>query len=114
MCCRCYSPVSQDYNAETCKQRRTCKICKQSHPTCLPGYLPKKKQSKVTSDSKDGVPPVEDKKLMTSNFAEMDIKCNSSMLNNCNQGTFIKEDIEKNLGAVSREADIAVKTLNGE
>ena len=36
------------------------------------------------------------------------------MLNNCNQGTFIKEDIEKNLGAVSREADIAVKTLNGE
>ena len=63
-----YSPVSQDPNAKTCKQRRTCMICKQSHPLGLHGYLPKKKQPKVTSDTKDGVPPVDDKKLMTSNI----------------------------------------------
>ena len=130
-------------HAKTCKQRRTCMICKQSHPTGLHGYLPKKKQPKVTSDPKDGVLPVDDKKLMTSNFAEMDIECNSSsieskiismcvvpvkvshskskkefstytMLDNCSQGMFIKEDIQKKLGAVGREADITVKTLNGE
>ena len=97
------------------------KISKQFHRTGLHGNLPKKKQPKVTSDPKDGVPPVDDKKLMTSNFAEMNIKCNLSsieskiismcvvpvkvnhskskkefskyaMLGNCSQGTVIKED----------------------
>ena len=80
LCYGCYSLVSQDHNAKTCKQRRTYKICKQSHPTGLHGYLPNKKQPKVTSDPKDGVPPVTDRKLMASNFAEMDIKCNSSSI----------------------------------
>ena len=37
-----------------------------------------------------------------------------AMLDNCSQGMFIKEDIYKNLGAVVREADITVKTVNGE
>ena len=37
-----------------------------------------------------------------------------AMLDNCSQGTFIKEDIQKKLGAVGREANITVKTLNGE
>ena len=101
-------------------------VCKQSHATGLHGYLPKKKERKVTSDPKDGVPPVNNKKLMTSNFAEMDIKCNSSsieskiismcvlpvtishskskkefstyaVLDNCRQVMFIKEDIQKKL-----------------
>ena len=78
----------------------------------------------MTSDPKDGVHPVDNKKLMTSNFAEMDLKCNSSsieskiismcvvtvkvshskskkefsmyvMLDNYGQGAFIKEDIQK-------------------
>ena len=115
-------------------------VCKQSHATGLHGYLPKKKEHKVTSDPKDGVPPVKNKKLMTSNFAEMDIKCNSSsieskiismcvlpvkvshskskkefstyaVLDNCRQVMFIKEDIQKKLGAVGREADITVKLI---
>ena len=34
----------------------------------------------MTSESKDGDTPVDNKKLMTSNFAEMDIKCNSSSI----------------------------------
>ena len=115
-------------------------VCKQCHATGLHGYLPKKKEHKVTSDPKDGVPPVNNKKLMTSNFAEMDIKCNSSsieskiismcvlpvkvshskskkefstyaVLDNCRQVMFIKEDIQKKLGAVGREADITVKLI---
>ena len=80
LCYGSYSPVSQGHNEKSYKQRRTCKICKQSHPTGLHGYLPKKKQPKVTSDSKDSVPLVNNKKMMTSNFAEMDIKCNSSSI----------------------------------
>ena len=73
-----YSPVSQDHYTKTCKQRRTCMICKQSHPTGLHGYISKTKQPKVANDPKDGVPPVNDKKLKASNFAEMDVKFNSS------------------------------------
>ena len=52
-----------------CKNQRICKICKQSLPTDLHGYLPKKYQPKVTSDPKNCAPPVVNKKLMTSNFA---------------------------------------------
>ena len=37
-----------------------------------------------------------------------------AMLDSCSQGTFIKENIQQKLGAVRREADITVKTLNGE
>ena len=55
-------------------------ICKHSHPTVLHRYLPKKRQPNLTSDHKVDVPPAEDKKLMTSNFTEMDIKCNSSSI----------------------------------
>ena len=40
-------------------------ICKQSPPIGLRGYLPKKKQPTVTSVPKDGVPPLDNKKLMT-------------------------------------------------
>ena len=43
----------------------TCMIRKQSHPTSLHGYLPRKKYSKVPNDAKDSVPPVCNKKLMT-------------------------------------------------
>ena len=39
-------------------------ICEQSPPIGLRGYLPKKKQPTVTSDPKDGVTPVDDKKPM--------------------------------------------------
>ena len=37
-----------------------------------------------------------------------------AMLENCSQGTFLKKDIQKKLGAVGREADITFKTLNRE
>ena len=94
-------------------------ICKHSHPTVLHRYLPKKRQPNLTSDHKVDVPPAEDKKLMTSNFTEMDIKCNSSsielkVISMCTVpvignhsksnkevstyamlGNFIKEDIEQ-------------------
>ena len=73
----CYT--KQKINLACPKQRRICMICMQSHPTGLHRYLPKKKQTKVTSDPKDGVAAVDNKKLMISNFAEME-KCNSSSI----------------------------------
>ena len=79
---------------------------------------------------------------MTSNFSEMNVKCNSSSIEskiismfvvpvkvshskskkefsaygifgNCSQESSIKEDIQKKLGAVGTNVDITVKTLSG-
>ena len=76
----CAMDVIHQYHKITMQnhvQRRTWKICKQFRPTGLHGYLPKQKQPKVTNDPKNDVLPIGNKKLMTSNFAEMNVKCNS-------------------------------------
>ena len=37
----CYGCISEDHSARNCKQRRSCKICKEKHPTGLHGFNPK-------------------------------------------------------------------------
>ena len=81
--------------------------------------------------------------LLQSNIAEVDVKCASTgfpaniismcvvpvklshaktkkdvptlaMLDNCSQGTFLKQSIKDRLGISGRKTDIIIKTLNGE
>ena len=49
LCCDCYTPITADHNARTCKTQRTCKICNQKHPTGLHGYISKKKGINVNN-----------------------------------------------------------------
>ena len=35
LCFSCYQPISYSHSARNCRQRRTCKVCKGSHPTSL-------------------------------------------------------------------------------
>ena len=80
---------------------------------------------------------------VVNNFAEMDLKCTSAgipakiismcvisvkighvgtkkevstldMLDNCSQGTFMKESIKRKLGISGRKTEITIKTLNGK
>ena len=37
--CDCYTPITADHNARTCKTQRTCKICNQKHLTGLHEYI---------------------------------------------------------------------------
>ena len=52
LCCSCYGRISKDYSARNCKQQRSCKICKEKHPTGLHGFKPKKEG--VKQDSGNG------------------------------------------------------------
>ena len=108
----------QTISSGTCRNRRVCKICKQKHPTGLYGV----EASSV---------------LVVSNFAEMDMKCASAgiaakiismcvvpvkighvvtqkevstlaMLDNCSQGTFMKESIKEKLGISGRKTEITI------
>ena len=49
LCYGCYMPISSEYNARSCKQRRVCTICKEKHPTGLHGYKhPRKADWEIT------------------------------------------------------------------
>ena len=145
LCYGCYTPITADHNARTCKTRRTCKICNQKHPTGLHGYISKKKGINVNNggDSTKGNDGGDGNTLLQSNFAEVDVKCASTgfpaniismcvvpvklsyvktkkevstlaMLDNCSQGTFLKQSIKDRLGVSGRKTDVIIKTLNGE
>ena len=43
LCYGCYEEISTQHTARSCKNRRTCKICKEEHPTGLHGFKFKKK-----------------------------------------------------------------------
>ena len=117
LCYGCYLPVSAEHTAKTCKKRRVCKICAMKHPTRLHGYVPRWKVGGAADNSKDG-----DSDTVKTNFAEMDVKSASAnmaskiismcvapikithaetkrevstfaMLDNCSQGSFIKNNI---------------------
>ena len=118
LCYGFYMPITADHNTRTCSNRRVCKICKQKHPTGLYGV---------------GASSV----LVASNFAEMDMKCASAgiaakvismcvvpvkighvvtqmevstlaILDNCSQGTFVKESIKEKLGISGRKTEITI------
>ena len=48
----CLEPMTKKHNAKNCKQRLTCKICGNSHPTVLYRYT-----KKVKSDTSSSVKP---------------------------------------------------------
>ena len=50
LCYGCYGCISKDYSARNCKQQRSCKICKEKHPTGLYGFKPKKEGLNKTEE----------------------------------------------------------------
>ena len=126
------------HNVRTCSYRRICQICKKKHPTGLHGYNPKQKAGDYNSSASDGTQNV----TFKSNCAKFDyVSCNAScsdnivgmcivslkmkyvnkrkkvttytLLDNCSQGTFVREDIIHNLDASGARTKITVKTMNG-
>ena len=131
----CYG--CKDHSARNWKQQRSCKICKEKHPTSLHGSKPKKEG--VKRDSGNG----DNKQITTSFTGARSLVCASTklrsdvisicvvpvqirhpdsnkvldtyaMLDNCSQGTFVKEDIIEAWDITGAETRVTVKTLNGE
>ena len=76
----CYTQITADHNARTCKTQRTCRICNQKHRTGLHGYISKKKGINIKNggDSTKGNDGGDGNTLLQSNFAEVDVKCASN------------------------------------
>ena len=137
-CCACFQPMKQGHNVKTCDQRLSCRSCKGNHPTAMHGYISKDKLRLDNSTGQNG-----DKKI-ANNFAvvtvattqensdtEIIIMCivpvkirhwkniknevlTYAMLDSCSQGSFIQEDLIKELQLSGRKTTLNLKTMNGE
>ena len=52
-CYGCYSPMTSEHNAKSCKKRWKCQICNLDYPTGLHGYIHKKKDGALTNDTEE-------------------------------------------------------------
>ena len=138
-CYGCYSPMTSEHNAKSCKKRWKCQVCNLDYPTGLHSDIHKKKDGALTNDTEEK----QRGSNLKSNFAGMGLKSASAsitsnvicmcvvpvklsyagtkkqvstyaLLNNCSQGCFMTDSIRKNLGADGRKTEITIKTLNGE
>ena len=123
-CYGCYREIMSTHTARTCNNRRVCKVCQGKYPSGLHGYKMKRKK---TSDN-DTDKTVEQPEAMNSNCASIKNvatvigevismcvvpvrlrHCNSqkevkkfALLDSCNQGTFVTEQILRELGVTGR------------
>ena len=133
LCYGRYEEISTKHTARSGKNRRTCKICKDNHPTGLHGFIFKKK-SKSSNDGTDA-----NDSTVKSNFAGIGfasatlsqvismcvvpirVKYTDSdkevktlaLLDTCSQGTFVTEYLISKLGVSWMRTSISIKTLNG-
>ena len=123
LCYGYYKPISMTYNIRTCNDRWICQICKEKHSTGLHIYTTPKQRS---GDDNSGTSDETQKNVtFKSNCAKFDdVNCSAScnneiaimciipvkikymnkrkiittygLLDNCSQGTFLREDIIQN------------------
>ena len=113
--------MAKDHNAKNCQQRLACGICAACHPTILHGYVPKVKtdssQSTANSECSSRNTAGEENVTCASVNGKFDDEVISmcvvpikishqnckktirtyAMLDNCSQGSFIKQDLLKSL-----------------
>ena len=53
LCYGCYGCFSKHHSVSGCKPRRSCKLCKEKHPTGLDGFKPKNEGVKQDSGNDD-------------------------------------------------------------
>ena len=138
LCFGCYDPISNNHSAKTCSKRIICKECKNYHPTALHGYQYKKQKSKPgkNDDEKKEETQLSNRCTEIEDFSNVSINQETSMVSmcvvpvtvkhknssrevktfamsdNCSQGTFLKEDLLKQLKIGGRATSISIKTLN--
>ena len=116
----CYQPMTENHNAKSCKQQLLCRLCFELHPTGMHDYMKKK-----TNEDRDNAQPRESgtdavKCASVNGKLEAEVirmcivpvwVCHKSsskmvktyaMLDNCSQGSFIKEEIIEELGITGK------------
>ena len=125
-CFRCLQPMKPNYNVKTCDKRLNCRTCSGGHPTAMHGYVPKRKE-----DAQDDQRSNENDESVTNSFADVEtlstiekhktnvismcivpVKVRAAtqgrdvltyaMLDNCSQGSFIREALVKKMQTSER------------
>ena len=133
LCYGCYEEISTQHTESSCKNRRTCKICKEKHLTGLHGFTFKRKRKSSNNGTDCNDPTVKSTcagvGCATATFSQLISMCvvpvrlkhsNSdkevktfALLNTCSQGAFVTEDLISKLGMSGVKTSINIKTLNG-
>ena len=106
----------------------TCKTCRNSHPIVLHGYTKKVRSDTSTSVKSDIKNPVAyistclNHEVVSICILPIDIYCDKTksqvqtyaMLDNCSQGTFVKESLINDLKTLKLATSVTVKTFNGK
>ena len=130
--------MKQGHNTKTCDQRLSCRSCKGNHQTAMHGYIPNDKLKTDSSTGQNG------HKEIVNNYADVTVITTQenldkeiismcivpvkilhwknikkevltyAMLDSCSQGSFIQEDLIKELLLSGRKITLNLKTLNGE
>ena len=130
--------MKQGHNAKACDQKLNCRSCKRNHPMDMHGYISKDKLKTDGSTGQNG-----DKKIVN-NYADVIVATTQekpdteiirmsivpvkiqhwknikkevltyAMPDSCSPGSFIQEDLIKELRLSGRETTLNLKTLNGE
>ena len=109
LCFACLAPISATHYAKTCAQKKICKTCSKPHPTCLHFSVLSIRQPSTGGITSLPIIPVV---VHHKNNPEQCITV-YAMLDDCSQGTFIKESVLHSLYAAPiRNAIITVETLN--
>ena len=131
----CYQSMSKNHNAKNCTQRLVCRTCNKNHPTGMHEYYVRKcengKNGSLTerhfNESKESVKRVSVNEKLESEVISMFFvpiwvgHKNSNkifkifaMLDNCSQGSFIRDELIEDLWITGRKLQLSLKTLTGE
>ena len=131
LCFGCAAPINMKHTARNCQRRLQCKICTRMHPTLLHGRTIPERQTATTNAPPPITKPDANLSCSTTKVAAEVVnicivkvivrhpKTNRevltyAMLDNCSQGTFIKESLAEQLGEQGSRTKVTVRTLVGE
>ena len=133
--------MTEGHNAKTCTQRLTCSSCKGNHPTPLRRYIPNKKSETDENQTVNGGGNLKNNFAGFNNdskYASMRGKTGSkmismcivpvkvkygdgkdmittyAMLDNCSQGSFIHDNLVKELEVHGMNTTLNLKKLHGK
>ena len=133
LCFRCLQPVTDSHRGKTCKKPKRCTVCNQPHPTCLhqdkPSSNNDQRTPEVSQQPDDGPSsPVTSAFVNQSNDVGLCIvmvKVNHpdlpnksvttlALLDNGSQGTFVSDELIKELGIKGSNTCLEIQTVNGK
>ena len=130
-----YQPMSKNHNTKNCTHRLICRTCKENHPTGMHEHYVRKcedgKDGSLTkrhsSESKESVKCASVNGKLEAEVISMCVvpiwvgHKNSAkifktytMLDNCSQGSFIRDELIEELEMTGRKLQLSLKTLTGE